>query len=64
MCINTKQQKEELIEVSNCLQYLEEAGWSDLIDSRYENQVTGELMKQFPNITDDVLVIVLNLVLV
>lgn len=64
MCINTKQQKEELIEVSNCLQYLEEAGWSDLIDSSYENQVTGELMKQFPNITDDVLVIVLNLVLV
>ena len=63
MCINTKQQKEELIEVSNCLQYLEEAGWSDLIDSRYENQVTGELMKQFPNITDDVLVRVLNLVL-
>lgn len=64
MCINTKQQKEELIEVSNCLQYLEETGWSDLIDSRYENQVTGELMKQFPNITDDVLVRVLNLVLV
>ena len=64
MCINTKQQKEELIEVSNCLQYLEEAGWSDLIDSSYENQVTGELMKQFPNITDDVLVRVLNLVLV
>lgn len=60
MCINTKQQKE----VSKCLQYLEEAGWSDLIDSRYENQVTDELMKQFPNITDDVLVRVLNLVLV
>ena len=64
MCINTKQQKEELREVSNCLQYLEDAGWSDLIDSRYENQVTDELMKQFPNISNDVLVRVLNLVLV
>lgn len=64
MYINTKQQKEELKEVSKCLQYLENAGWSDLIDSRYENQVTDELMKQFPNISDDVLVRVLNLVLV
>ena len=64
MCINTKQQKEELKEVSKCLQYLENAGWSDLIDSRYENQVTDELMKQFPNISDDVLARVLNLVLV
>ena len=63
MCINTKQQ-DELMAVSNCLRYLEDAGWSDLIDSRYENQVTDELMKQFPNITDDVLVRVLNLVLV
>lgn len=64
MCINTKQQKEELREVSKCLQYLEDAGWTELIDSRYENQVTDELMKQFPNISDDVLVRVLNLVLV
>lgn len=64
MCINIKQQKEELKEVSKCLQYLEKAGWSDLIDSRYETQVTDELMKQFPNISDDVLVRVLNLVLV
>ena len=64
MCINTKQQKEELREVSKCLQYLEEAGWTELIDSRYENQVTDELMKQFPNISDEVLTRVLNLVLV
>lgn len=55
---------EILVEVSKCLQYLEDAGWSDLIDSRYELQVTDELMKQFPNITDDVLVRVLNLVLI
>lgn len=64
MCINTKQQKEELNEVSKCLQYLEDAGWSDLIDSRWKNQVTDELMKQFPNISDEVLARVLNLVLV
>lgn len=64
MCINTKQQKEELNEVSKCLQYLEDAGWSDLIDSRYKNQVTDELIKQFPNISDEVLTRVLNLVLV
>lgn len=63
MCINTKQQ-EELIAVSNCLSYLEDAGWSDLIDSRWEDKVVEELRTQFPDITDEVLVKVLNLVLV
>ena len=63
MCINTKQ-REELIAVSNCLSYLENAGWSDLIDSRWEDNVIEELRQQFPDITDAVLVRVLNLVLV
>ena len=63
MCIKTKQQ-EEFIAVSNCLRYLEETGWSDLIDSRWEDKVVEELRQQFPDITDEVLVRVLNLVLV
>ena len=60
----TKKQAHTFAAINECLQYLEDAGWSDLIDSRYENQVTEALTKQFPNISDEVLVRVLNLVLV
>lgn len=50
--------------VSACLTHLKNAGWTELIDSRFENDVTTELKTKFPNITDAVLEHVLNLVLV
>ena len=64
MCINTKQQKEELIEVSKCLQYLEEAGWTELIDSRFEEDIVRELTTKYPDMPKHVIDYVLNLVLV
>ena len=40
------------IEVNKCLRYLDNAGWSDLIDSRWEEDVVKELKHNFPNISD------------
>lgn len=57
--------KENLfIEVNKCLRYLDNAGWSDLIDSRWEDDVVKELKHNFPNISDEVIEKVLELVLV
>ena len=50
--------------VSECLEYLEDRGWTELIDSRFEDDVREELIKGFPRISDDVLEQVLELVLV
>lgn len=57
--------KENLfIEVNKCLRYLDNTGWSDLIDSRWEEDVVKELKHNFPNISDEVIEKVLELVLV
>lgn len=57
--------KENLfVEVNKCLRYLDNAGWSDLIDSRWEQDVVNELKMKFPKITDEVIEKVLELVLV
>lgn len=50
--------------VSECLEYLEDRGWTELIDSRFEDDVREEILKEFPRISDDVLEQVLKLVLV
>lgn len=52
------------IEVNKCLRYLDNSGWSDLIDSRWEEDVVKELKHNFPNISDEVIEKVLELVLV
>ena len=52
------------IEVNKCLRYLDNAGWSELIDSRWEDEVVKELKHNFPNISDEVIEKVLELVLV
>ena len=57
--------KENLfIEVNKCLRYLDNTGWSDLIDSRWEEEVVKELKHNFPNVSDEVIEKVLELVLV
>ena len=50
--------------VRNCLLLLEEKGWSELIDSRWKKDVIKEIKNKFPNIPDEDLNEVLNLVLV
>lgn len=52
------------ITVADVLEYLEKAGWSDLIDSRWERKLTKEIVERFPNIKMEVLDEVLNVVLV
>lgn len=50
--------------LKNCLLQLERAGWSTLIESRWEDDVRTLLKESFPEISDDLLQEVLDLVLV
>lgn len=43
---------------------LQEEGWSDLIDSRWKDDVIKEVKGRIPNISDEDLNEILNLVLV
>lgn len=43
---------------------LQEQGWSDLIDSRWKDEVIYEIKSRIPNISDEDLNEILNLVLV
>lgn len=55
---------EEFVQVAKCLEYLNEAGWTELIDSRFEEDVVRELTTKFPNLPENIIEEVLNLVLV
>lgn len=50
--------------IREVLLYLEDSGWSDLIDSRWKNDLVKEIMEKFPNIEGEVLEEVLKLVLI
>ena len=50
--------------VRDCLIKLEELGWTEIIDSRFRQKVTGDLLDYYPNISADVLKEVLDLVLI
>ena len=49
--------------VSDVLNYLEDKGWSELIDKRWEKEVKTEILKKYPQIDEDTLKYVLELVL-
>ena len=46
------------------LQYLEDAGWTEIIDTRFERQLIKEILFAFPNISKQLLEEVLDLVLI
>ena len=50
--------------IQNCLLQLEKAGWSMLIDSRWEDDVKTLLKESFPEISNELIQEVLDLVLV
>ena len=54
----------EKVTVIQVLEYLEAAGWSDLIDKRWERKVIKDIVLTFPNITLETLDEVLDVVLV
>ena len=56
--------KDIFVQVNDCLRYLDKTGWSELIESRWEENVVKELKHNFPNISDEVIKKVLELVLV
>lgn len=55
---------EEFVQIAKCLEYLKEAGWTELIDSRFEEDIVKELTNKFPDLPKEVIDHVLNLVLV
>ena len=46
------------------LQFLEKKGWTELIDSRWELKVKSEILEEFPDIDNELLDYILNLVLI
>lgn len=50
--------------VQNCLLQLNEAGWTMLIDSKWEDDVKTLLKESFHDITDELIQEVLNIVIV
>lgn len=49
--------------VSQALIYLEESGWSELIDERWKNDVIDNIREKFPNIDKNTLNCVLDTVI-
>lgn len=49
--------------VRDILIYLETQGWTEIIDERWESKVKEDILKGFPNIDEDTLNYVLNLII-
>lgn len=52
------------VTVKQVILYLEDVGWSELIDARFERDVTREIVFVFPSIDPEVLDEVLDTVIV
>lgn len=50
--------------VRNCLLLLEEKGWSELIDSRWTDEVIKTIKEKYPDMDDDTIQDVLKLVII
>jgi hypothetical protein len=50
--------------VRKSLIYLEEIGWSELIDSRWEKDVINTINEKFPEINEETLNYILKIILV
>ena len=46
------------------LEYLQEIGWSDLIDSRWRYAVIEDIRSKFPQVDDEIIEEVLKIVLI
>ena len=51
------------VSVKDVLLYLEESGWSELIDKRWEDKVRTEVLEKFPQINPKILDEALSIVL-
>lgn len=61
MLVNISMKNKSLIR--DILLYLENKGWTEIIDARWESQVKEEILSGFPNIDQDTLNYVLNLII-
>ena len=53
----------EVVTEQEVLQYLLESKWSTAVDARYERDVIKDIVKAFPDITQEVLDDVLNTII-
>lgn len=49
--------------VYDCINYLQEIGWTELIDGRWRDKVVSDLKERFPDISEDLLNKVLSIVI-
>lgn len=50
--------------IKDVLEYISDLGWTDLVDSKHEEELTNDILEGFPDILDDELEEVLNTVLI
>jgi hypothetical protein len=50
--------------ITDVLQYISDIGWSDLIDSRWREELIKDILDGFPDILEDELNEILNVVLI
>ena len=53
----------EVVTEQEVLQYLLESKWSTAVDARHERDVTKDIIKAFPDITQEVLDDILNTII-
>lgn len=50
--------------VKEVLLYLDKIGWSNLIDERWTKKVVNDIKEEYPNITEDILNKVLDIIII
>lgn len=50
--------------ISEILHYLTDIGWTELIDSRWKDDVILNIKQEFPNVSDEIINEILRVVLV
>lgn len=59
-----RQRNNKKDDIRNCLLLLEEKGWSELIDSRWADEVIKIIKEKYPDMDDDTIQDVLKLVII
>ena len=56
--------QEQMTNTKDVLEYISDLGWTDLIDSRWRGELIIDILEGFPDIDEDELEEVLNIVLI
>ena len=56
--------REQMTNTKDVLEYISDLGWADLIDSMWRKKLINDILEGFPDIVEDELEEVLNIVLI